>query len=133
MNYFYTRSQLGSLALRPGDLDEAAHELTAALDWVPGRTGPPVRTTRSVGPAGYRLSCGAQDNNLALALATLGRGDDSVTYAGSALAHDPANPIYVDTVAFAQDLAGHEHAAAAAYRRRSRPTQRPTSRRTTWQ
>ena len=42
--------------------------------------------------------------------------DDAVTYAGSALAHDPANPIYVDTVAFAQHLAGHEHEAAEAYR-----------------
>ena len=65
---------------------------------------------------------GAQDNNLALALAKLGRDGDAATYAGSALAHDPANPIYVDTVAFVQHLAGHEHAAAEAYRARSRPT-----------
>ena len=63
-----------------------------------------------------RLSSGAQDNNLALALARLDRGDDAVTYAGAALAHDPANPVYVDTVAFAQHLAGHGREAADAYR-----------------
>jgi len=113
---FYTHSQLGSLALSQGDLEEAADQLTAALneEYPHGPPGPNDEV--GWGRQSPRLSSGAQDNNLALALAKLGRGNDAVTYAESALAHDPANPVFVDTVAFAQHLAGHAHAAAQAYR-----------------
>ncbi len=114
---FYTHSQLGSLSLSEGDLDEASEELTAALDLEYGEDEPPGPDDEvGWGRQSTQLSSGAQDNNLALALAKLDRGEDAVTYAGAALAHDPANPIFVDTVAFAQHLAGHEHAAAEAYR-----------------
>ena len=113
---FYTRSQLGSLMLSEGDLARAAGQLSAALaeEYPDGPPGPDDEV--GWGRQATQLSSGAQDNNLALALAKLGRDEDAVTYAGSALAHDPANPIYVDTVAFAQHLGGHEHEAAEAYR-----------------
>lgn len=113
---FYARSQLGSLALAEGDLEQAADQLGAALEEVypDGPPGPDDEV--GWGRQAARLSSGAQDNNLALALARLGRDDDAITYAGAALAHDPANPVFVDTVAFAQHLAGHEHEAAEAYR-----------------
>ena len=76
------------------------------------RKGHSARATSS----GFGRLEGAQDNNLALALAKLGRHDDSIAYAESALAHDPVNPIYVDTVAFVHDLAGDEQRAAITYR-----------------
>ena len=60
---------------------------------------------------------GAQDNNLALALAKLGRDDDALVHAQSALAHDLANPVYVDTLAFVQQLGGDDVAATATYRK----------------
>ena len=115
---FYVRSQLGSLALAEGELSDAAGHLERALAEQYGEEGPPGTDDEVAwGRQSAQLPSGAQDNNLALALATLGRLDESVRYAESALAHDPVNPIFVDTVAFAHDLAGHEHEAAEAYRR----------------
>ena len=112
---FHARAQLGSLALSDGDFEEAADQLTAALaDEYP--EGPPGADDEVGWGRQVTRSSGAQDNNLALALAKLDRGADAVTYAEAAVAHDPANPIYVDTVAFAQHLAGREREAAETYR-----------------
>jgi tetratricopeptide (TPR) repeat protein len=114
---FYAHSQLGSMLLGQDDLDGAAEQLRAALDLEYADEPPPGPGDEvGWGRQATQLSSGAQDNNLALALAKLGRGDEAVTYAESARAHDLANPVFVDAVAFAQHLAGHEHEAAEAYR-----------------
>jgi tetratricopeptide (TPR) repeat protein len=109
---FFAHSQLGALAIAVGDYQEAARDLALSLEkyrgdatYVPGDDIFPSK------------DLGAQDNNLALALAKLGRDDDALTHAQSALAHDLANPVYVDTLAFVQQLAGDDAAATATYRK----------------
>ncbi len=114
---FYTHGQLGALALSVGDLDQAAGQLASALALVYGDEAPPGPDDEvGWGRQATGFSSGAQDNNLALALAKLDRGDEAITFARAALAHDPANPIFADTVAFAQHLAGDEDDAVETYR-----------------
>jgi hypothetical protein len=94
-----------------GDYQEAARELTASVEGYRGddlyRPGDDIYPNKDLG---------AQDNNLALAQAKLGRDDDALAHAQSALAHDLANPVFVDTLAFVQQLAGDDEAAVATYR-----------------
>ncbi|MEO6509348.1 MAG: tetratricopeptide repeat protein [Nocardioides sp.] len=109
---FYARGQLGDLAMTVGDHQEAERELSASVEGYRGdatyQPGDDVYPSKDLG---------AQDNNLALALAKLGRGDEALVHAQSALAHDLANPVYVDTVAFVQQLGGDDAAAVATYRK----------------
>jgi len=113
---FNLRSQLGSLALAEGDLESAVELLSDVLAEEYGDDGPPGPGDEVGLGRGASHSIGAQDNNLALALAKLGRHDGALVYADSAMAHDPANPVYLDTKAFVLHVAGDGSAAARAYR-----------------
>ena len=110
---FYVHSQLGGLDLEQGDYDAAVDEYRACLDGYWGDV-PPFEPGDDIYP---NKEIGAQDNNMALALLKLGRDDEALTHAQSALAHDLANPVYVDTVAFVQQLSGDDDAAIETYQR----------------
>ena len=109
---FYAHGQLGHLAMTVGDYQAAERDLSESVEKYRGddayQPGDDVYPSKDLG---------AQDNNLALALAKLGRDEDALAHAQSALAHDLMNPVYVDTLAFVQQLSGDDAAAVATYRK----------------
>ncbi|MCW2758182.1 MAG: hypothetical protein JWO46_1928 [Nocardioidaceae bacterium] len=108
---FYANSQLGGLAMAAGKLPDAVRYLTASLE--PG--GQPQKIFKPDDDVYLGADLGAQDNNLALALAKQGKFTLALAHAGSAYAHDHANPVYVDTMAFVQQLEGDDKAAVSTY------------------
>lgn len=63
------------------------------------------------------IAAGPVANNLALALALSDRGAEAVPIAQRAVDEDPANPIYLETLALAQQASGDKDAAQETYAR----------------
>lgn len=115
----HSEAQLGQLAFDRQRWSEAAERLRQAIEIGSGYEdkvhygssdpdGP-----YEIGQAG--MLRGAQENNLALAEAKLGHRKESVKAAKAALERDAANPVFLDTVAFAFHLGGDVKKAANAY------------------
>ncbi|MFT4187274.1 MAG: hypothetical protein QM621_01675 [Aeromicrobium sp.] len=116
---FYLESQRGYLALVQGDDGEAVERLQEAVDMAAAfeeQRADYTRTREGDDPEVVLLR-GAQENNLALALARSGDHEESTRVAEAALSRDPANPVFLDTLAFAHHLAGDTTEAAQAYQR----------------
>lgn len=90
--------QIGTRALLRDDLDTAIDtlEFAAATDEHEGFAG-------------------VIENNLALALAKAGRSEEAVPVARRAMQFDPANPVFVETLAYAQSLGPEPTSALEAY------------------
>ena len=98
----YAHSQRGTLELRAGNLEEAVDDLRASI------------AALNDGGATPR---GSQENNLSIALTKLGRSRPAIATARHSLRLDPDNPVYIDTLAFAENFGDNPSAAIATYRR----------------
>ena len=106
-------SQLGGMALEDGDYAGAVGYYEVAM--APIYDYDPIPVPGTYVPKWYGL--GSQDNNMALALVKQGKDKPALAHAEAALARDLANPVYVDTVAFVQQLSGDDDAAIETYQR----------------
>jgi|GEM_PF-5430099 len=115
----HAQAQLGQLAFDRKDWNEAARRLREAIEIGSAYEqkvlyGPVVSdASYEIGQAG--MLRGAQENNLALVEAKLGHRKESVEAAKSAIERDAANPVFLDTLAFAFHLGGDAKQAATAY------------------
>lgn len=119
---FYARSQLGAIQLRRSDFDNAVKNLDRAVELggvLDGWESTPNRSAtfdHEGDPVPFVVLRGAQENNLALALARDGEFGRAAKAARAALSRDPANPVFLDTTAFVSHLAGDSGAAIKAYK-----------------
>jgi cellulose synthase operon protein C len=126
-NYYETKARmhahdrLGSLAMGEQNWDTAADAFSSAVEagaafpalvsW-----GTDVENPEFEEMLGGMLR-GAQENNLALALARSGRHEAATEAAEAAVARDPASPVFLDTAAFTHQLSGDTASAAEMYER----------------
>lgn len=111
---FYVSSELGNLELRAANYQAAAEHLLVAIDLATELDGERVVDLNGdARPA--PLLRGAQENNRAIALVQLAKYDEAIEMATSALSRDRANPIFLNTLAFAHHMAGHPAEAAETY------------------
>ncbi len=110
---YYAAIQLGDAGLRQRAYSAAAAGYHQAVD--ASRAFDVVNDEVKEHEPSPLLS-GAAENNLALAQLKLGRLNDAVASATSAVGRDPQSPVYLQTLAYAEVLSGRQDAAAAAYR-----------------
>lgn len=109
---YYARAQMGDLELRVGSDDPAAAAYGAALTLVADvlELFPDALTMLPWRPEVIR-------NNLALAHISAGEAGAALPHAERAVAVDPANPLFLQTRAFAHQEGGDLEAAARDYQR----------------
>lgn len=112
---FYVASELGRIALLQGDFAEAVEQLELAVQ-LGQEVGDAAGFVDHEGdPRFAHLLRGAQENNLAIALVELGDHERAIEMATAALSRDRANPIFLNTLAFAHHMAGHSAEAIQHY------------------
>ena len=109
--------QLGALLLNDGKYDQAAAHLRRAIKLRFGAQRASLSGAREVFPDSSILLRGSEHNNLALAAAKSGNFDLARQAAAGAVERDPSNPVFLDTAAFVQHLAGEDAAAVDGYRK----------------
>ena len=102
----YAHDALGVLSLKGQYYDQAIAELTESLA---SKENP---TLKGEGIDFAIVYHGSQENNLALALAKAGRNEEATKYARLAVAYDPANPVFLETLAFSLGSSDPEEAIA---------------------
>jgi tetratricopeptide (TPR) repeat protein len=98
---YHARALLADSAQDAGELRSAAEDYAAARELVP--------LLREAGATGFRPE--RVDNNAAVALAGLGRGEDALAAARLAVAADPLSPVFLFTASVAAERAGDAGAA----------------------
>ncbi|MBK8758424.1 MAG: tetratricopeptide repeat protein [Actinomycetales bacterium] len=102
----YISDALGVDALRRGDYEASARHFQDSLA---------PKQNHQLPDYSLQVFHGSQENNLALALTKLGRNPEAQESARAAVAHDPSNPIFAETLAFAMGD-GEPSKAVVAYR-----------------
>ena len=102
----YAHDALGVLSLKGQNYDQAIAEFTESLA---SKENP---TLKGEGIDFAIVYHGSQENNLALALAKAGRNEEATKYARLAVAYDPANPVFLETLAFSLGSSDPEEAIA---------------------
>jgi tetratricopeptide (TPR) repeat protein len=103
---FHARALLADSERDTGALHAAVEDYQAARELVP--------SLLEAGATGFRPE--RVDNNLAVTLAALDRGDDALRSAQRAIAADPKSPVFLLTAGVAADRAGDTGGAIQHYR-----------------